>query len=403
LDYQGTWNAQTNTPTLSDSSGKKGQYYIVSASGNTNLSGISTWESGDWAIHNGSNWQKMDAADKEKTSQLETQINTEITNRQAADAFLIPLSQKGTSNGVATLDATGIVPTSQLPVYYSSSVGSVNNKTGAVTLNTDDISEGSVNLYFTSTRAKNAAVINSTNGSETDQAASVSAIKAHITNEIGLEITNRQSSDSSLQTAVDTEVASRQSADSSLQSQINTEIASRQGAVSAEASARTTDDLTEKTRALAAESTLQVAISTEQTRAVAAETSLQTAINAEITARQAADAAKVDSANATADGYKISQAAFVTKTSSYTLTSSENGKVVLVNSASAVTITVPSGLSIGFSCTIVQLGAGQVTIAASGTTLNSVSGLKIVGQHGAASVISYDTNIFNVSGATTAW
>jgi hypothetical protein len=130
---------------------------------------------------------------------------------------------------------------------------------------------------------------------------------------------------------------------------------------------------------------------------------LESQINAEITARQTADAAKVDSANATADGYKISQAAFVTKTSSYTLTSSENGKVVLVNSASAVTITVPSGLSVGFSCTVVQLGTGQVTIAASGTTLNSVSGLKIVGQHGAASVISYDTNIFNVSGATTAW
>jgi hypothetical protein len=44
---------------------------------------------------------------------------------------------------------------------------------------TSDLSEGT-NLYFTDLRAKSAAVLNSTAGSETDQAASVSAMKSYI-------------------------------------------------------------------------------------------------------------------------------------------------------------------------------------------------------------------------------
>lgn len=52
-----------------------------------------------------------------------------------------------------------------------------------VTLVTSDVAEGT-NLYFTDARAKNAAVVNSTAGSEADQAASVSAMKTYVTNEI---------------------------------------------------------------------------------------------------------------------------------------------------------------------------------------------------------------------------
>jgi len=40
LSYQGTWNASTNTPTLTSSVGVNGYYYIVSTAGSTNLDGI---------------------------------------------------------------------------------------------------------------------------------------------------------------------------------------------------------------------------------------------------------------------------------------------------------------------------------------------------------------------------
>ena len=96
LNYQGTWNASTNTPTLTSSTGTKGYYYVVSVAGNTNLDGITDWLVGDWAVFNGTVWQKVD--------------NTET-------------------------------------------VTSVNGQTGAVVLTTTDIAEGT-NQYFTQSRAR---------------------------------------------------------------------------------------------------------------------------------------------------------------------------------------------------------------------------------------------------------
>lgn len=60
LSYQGSWNALTNTPTLTSSVGTNGYYYIVSVAGSTNLNGITDWQVGDWAIYNGTVWQKID-------------------------------------------------------------------------------------------------------------------------------------------------------------------------------------------------------------------------------------------------------------------------------------------------------------------------------------------------------
>ena len=63
LNYQGTWNATTNTPTLTSSVGTKGYYYVVSVAGTTNLNGITDWQVSDWAVFNGSVWQKIDNTD----------------------------------------------------------------------------------------------------------------------------------------------------------------------------------------------------------------------------------------------------------------------------------------------------------------------------------------------------
>jgi hypothetical protein len=60
LSYQGTWNASTNTPTLTSSVGINGYYYVVDVAGSTNLNGITDWKAGDWLIFNGSTWQKID-------------------------------------------------------------------------------------------------------------------------------------------------------------------------------------------------------------------------------------------------------------------------------------------------------------------------------------------------------
>jgi hypothetical protein len=61
--FQTTWNATTNTPTLTSSTGTKGYYYIVDVAGSTNLDGITDWKIGDWAIFDGTVWRKVDNTD----------------------------------------------------------------------------------------------------------------------------------------------------------------------------------------------------------------------------------------------------------------------------------------------------------------------------------------------------
>jgi hypothetical protein len=81
---------------LASGVGTAGNYYIVSVAGTTNLDGITDWQVGDWAIFQGSVWQKVDNTD---------------------------------------------------------AVVSVNGFTGAVSLTTSNISEGT-NLYYTDARAR---------------------------------------------------------------------------------------------------------------------------------------------------------------------------------------------------------------------------------------------------------
>jgi len=57
--YQGTWNASTNSPTLTSSVGTQGHWYLVDTAGSTTLNGVSTWAVGDVALFNGSVWQKI--------------------------------------------------------------------------------------------------------------------------------------------------------------------------------------------------------------------------------------------------------------------------------------------------------------------------------------------------------
>ena len=102
-------------------------------------------------------------------------------------------------------------------------------------------------------------------------------------------------------------------------------------------------------------------------------------------------------------GYRITSSAINAQTgTTYTLLTTDNGKIITMNNGSTSTLTVPSGLPIGFNTTVIQLGAGQVGITGSSTTLNSFqSKFNLAGQHAAASIISYTTNVFNVAGGLT--
>ena len=94
------------------------------------------------------------------------------------------------------------------------------------------------------------------------------------------------------------------------------------------------------------------------------------------------------------------------QTGAYTLASSDNGKVVTINSASAVTLTIDANLGDGFNCLVVQKGSGQVTIAAATgvSVVNRSSETKTANQYAVVSIINIGNNgsndIYILSGDT---
>ena len=72
LTYSGTWDANANNPTLVSGVGVLNHYYVVSVAGNTNLDGINSWQVGDWAIFNGTIWEKLDGGSYGSVTQINT-------------------------------------------------------------------------------------------------------------------------------------------------------------------------------------------------------------------------------------------------------------------------------------------------------------------------------------------
>ena len=99
-------------------------------------------------------------------------------------------------------------------------------------------------------------------------------------------------------------------------------------------------------------------------------------------------------------GFTLNSSGIITEAgTSRTLGAADNGKVIYCTSGSAVTITCATGLGDGFSCTIIQGGAGKVTVAAGAATLSSYSGLfSTMGQNAVISLISPVANQFIAAG-----
>ncbi len=90
----------------------------------------------------------------------------------------------------------------------------------------------------------------------------------------------------------------------------------------------------------------------------------------------------------------------INKTASYTLTSTDNGKVFTFNSATDVTLNVPAGLPVGFNISIYQINTGKVEITGIGgvTVLNRLSRFKTAGKDAGVGLVCTSTNNFHLTG-----
>ena len=61
VQFQTTWNASTNTPTIPAAAAEnRGHYYKVTVAGSTLIDGEDDWQIGDWIISDGTAWSKVD-------------------------------------------------------------------------------------------------------------------------------------------------------------------------------------------------------------------------------------------------------------------------------------------------------------------------------------------------------
>lgn len=149
LNYKGTWNALTNTPTLTSGVGTKGDYYVVSTAGSTNLDGTTLWGVGDWAVFNGSIWQKVDGGD---TTTVTTLTVTGLTGYMYANNTS-PVTASTTIPNAGLANSTTTLGNATL------TLGSTTTSVGNLTLNNVNVASGNItsnNVNFTGTTAANA-------------------------------------------------------------------------------------------------------------------------------------------------------------------------------------------------------------------------------------------------------
>ncbi len=91
------------------------------------------------------------------------------------------------------------------------------------------------------------------------------------------------------------------------------------------------------------------------------------------------------------------------QTGNYTLVLSDTGKLITLTSSSAITLTIPTNASVAFpigtQIDLSQMGAGKVTFAGAGVTINSKGGNKaIADKFVGVSLIKTDTNTWLLVG-----
>jgi hypothetical protein len=162
LNYQGTWDANANNPTLVSGVGTKGFMYKVSVAGTTTIDGNSQWNVGDIIAYDGATWDKIDGVSSEVTSVfgrtgavvLESSDIITAWGTQAANTFLAAPSASSGAVAFRTLAPTDLplaTPTAAGAVtagagltvtagVMAANVLSVAGRTGNVVLAVTDVS-----------------------------------------------------------------------------------------------------------------------------------------------------------------------------------------------------------------------------------------------------------------------
>ena len=171
LTYQGTWNATTNTPTLTSSVGTNGYYYITATAGSTNLNGITDWQIGDWLMFNGSVWQKIDQ------SNLVTSVNGQTGAVSLTYTDVNAIGSITSTDGSVTVSTTSGVADLSVAVSASTTnvICLVRNSTGAT------LTKGTA-VYINGATGQNPTVTKAQANNDTNSAQTLGLMSADLAN-----------------------------------------------------------------------------------------------------------------------------------------------------------------------------------------------------------------------------
>jgi hypothetical protein len=146
MEYKGTWNAATNTPTLANGTGNQGDVYLCNVAGTVNFgAGAITFAVGDQVIYSGTIWQKAGGA---------TGTVTSVALTESGDALTItgsPITTSGTINiGFAGTTGQYINGSGGLTTFPSfvSSVGLTSTAPALTITNSPITSSGNIGINF---------------------------------------------------------------------------------------------------------------------------------------------------------------------------------------------------------------------------------------------------------------
>lgn len=91
MEFKGTWNAETNTPTLANGTGTKGDFYICNVAGTVDFgSGEVSFAENDRVLYDGSTWTKLGAGAVQTVNGIEpVNGNVALANGSTATMTLV--------------------------------------------------------------------------------------------------------------------------------------------------------------------------------------------------------------------------------------------------------------------------------------------------------------------------